>query len=698
MNINSGYIMKKSTLTLIVILMIFTSCSMNAFKHISSPDHKIKINVKTDESGMPFYTVRYQNEMLIYPSKLAAFDFSLDIAKFGSMEIYKREFSLQRDEPWEMPWGEQRWVQDDYNGMIVYLREVEDPFREMQIEFKIYNDGLGFRYIIPEQKNLRHVVVLNENTEFNLKNDHDVWWIPGDWDIYEHLYSHSKLSNIDATSYRNHSSLAQTYIPYNAVNTPVTMKTSSGKYLSFHEANLTNYPGMTLMIDTVNLSMTSELVGNSEGIKAKINLPFKTPWRTIQVAEQAGDLIESKLILNLNEPAKFDVPWFKPTKYMGIWWDMHIGTKSWDYASGRHGATTEYAKEYIDFCAKNGIGALLVEGWNTGWERWFGDFDREGVFDFVTPYPDYDLKEVVHYGKSKGVEIIMHHETSAAPRTYAEQMDTAFTLMNDLGISAVKTGYVGKIIPKGEYHHGQWMVNQYRLALETAAKYNIAINAHEPIKATGMRRTYPNAISREGLRGQEFNAWSPDGGNPPSHLPTVAFTRMLAGPIDFTPGIFNISLDPYKENNQINTTLAHQLALYVVIYSPIQMAPDLKEHYDGHPAFQFIRDVAVDWDETKVLDGEVGEFVTIARKERDTDNWFLGSISNEEARTVKIKCDFLDKRKKYTTTIYSDDKDAHWKENPTAYVIDTITVRHNSNFTVDLAAGGGVAISFIVDK
>ncbi len=692
--------MKKLTIVLILALLLLSSCTLNMFKNLASPDHKIKISVDTNNRGELIYSVKYQNDIVIHPSKLADFDFNDSIPKIGKMEIYKRKYFLQRDEKWEMPWGEQRWVRDDYNAMTIYLREIDAPYRHLEVEFKAFNDGLGFRYVFPEDFTNYQLTILDENTEFNLNEDHEVWWIPGDWDIYEHLYKHTNLSDINALQYRNHSSLAQTYIPYNAVNTPVTMKTGNGKYLSFHEANLTNYPGMTLKIDTLNLSMTSELVGNSQDIKAVIETPFKTPWRTIQIADRAGDLIESTMILNLNEPAKFEVPWFKPTKYMGIWWDMHIGTKTWDYASGRHGATTEYAKKYINFCARNGIGALLVEGWNTGWEHWFGDFNREGVFDFVTPYPDYDLEEVVLYGKGKGVEIIMHHETSAAPRTYAQQMDTAYTLMNDLGISAVKTGYVGKIIPKGEYHHGQWMVNQYRLALEKAAEHNIAINAHEPIKATGIRRTYPNAISREGLRGQEFNAWSPDGGNPPSHLPTVAFTRMLAGPIDFTPGIFNISLEPYKPNNQVNTTLAHQLALYVVIYSPIQMVPDLIENYEGQPAFQFIRDVPVDWNKSIVLDGEVGEFVTIARQERHEkrQNWFLGSITNEEPRTINIKCNFLGKGKKYTATIYSDTEDAHWKDNPTAYKIEKRRVNHNSTLEVDLAAGGGVAISFIMDK
>ncbi len=686
--------MKKRIAFLLLISVFFLSCNLNLFKKINSPDHNIRIKVNVSKEGVPYYIVKYQKHTVIDTSYLG-FEFSPETKAFSGFEILKRSFTLQRDEDWEMPWGEQRIVKDNFNGMTVFLRETEAPFREIQIEFKVYNDGLGFRYILPQQAGLNKITILDENTEFNLKKDHEVWWIPGDWDIYEHLYSHTKLSEIDAIKFQVLSGLAQTYIPYNAVNTPVTMKTQRGKYISIHEANLTDYPGMTLMADTVNLKLTSELVGNSKDIKAVINTPFKTPWRTIQLADRAGDLIESKMILNLNEPAKFDVPWFKPTKYMGIWWDMHIGTRSWDYASGKHGATTENAKKYIDFCAENGIGALLVEGWNTGWEHWFGDFDREGVFDFVTPYPDYDLEDVVAYGKSKGVEIIMHHETSAAPRTYDKQMDTAYTLMNKLGISTVKTGYVGKIIPKGEYHHGQWMVREYRKVITTAAEHQIAVNAHEPIKDTGIRRTYPNAVSREGMRGQEFNAWSPDGGNPPNHLPTVAFTRMLAGPFDFTPGIFNIKLNPYKPNNQINTTLAHQLALYVVIYSPVQMVPDLIKNYDGHPAFQFIRDVGVNWDETRVLDGEVGEFVTIVRKERDTDKWFLGSITNEEPRRIDINCNFLDKGKKYTAIIYSDGKNAHWDDNPTDYQIDTVEVYHRSDILLNLAPGGGCAVSFI---
>jgi hypothetical protein len=454
--------------------------------------------------------------------------------------------------------------------------------------------------------------------------------------------------------------------------------------------------------------MTSNLVGSDRlGYKVKRGLPFKTPWRTIHIVPQAKDLIASNLILNLNEPNKLgDVSWFTPMKYVGIWWEMHIGMSSWDYgmiregetwkdpgkSHGRHGATTENAQKYIDFAAANDIGGVLIEGWNTGWERWIGFDDREGVFDFVTPYPDYDLNEVVRYARSEGVEIIMHHETSSAPRTYEQQMDTAFALMQNLGIHTVKTGYVGKIIPKGEYHHGQWMVNHYRKVLETAARYQVAINAHEPIKPTGIRRTYPNAISREGLRGQEFNAWASDGGNPPEHLSIVAFTRMLGGPIDFTPGVFDIALQT-KENNQVNTTLAHQLALYVVIYSPVQMACDIPDNYKGQPAFKFIRDVGVDWEQTVVLNGEVGDFVTIAREERDTGNWFVGGISDQEQRDIDIDFNFLEKGIEYNAVIYRDGQGAHWQDNPLSLEIEKMVISSEMKRPFKLAAGGGLAIS-----
>lgn len=678
---------------------------------VSSPSKNIEVQFQLiGDEAIPSYLVQYKNSVVIDTSTLG-FDFK-NLTRFKDHFKVETAEVTQFNETWEMPWGEQREVKNQYNQLTVSLKETMEPFRKLNIVFRVYDDGVGFRYKIPAQGNLKEVTITDENTQFNLTGDHTSWWIPGDWDIYEHLYTETKFSEIDALSKRNHPDLAATYIPENAVNTPVTMRTSEGLHLSFHEANLTNYPGMTLKVDAENLSMQSELVGSEvNGYKALVRLPFATPWRTLQISDNAAGLIESNLIVNLNEPNKLgDVSWFTPMKYMGIWWEMHLNKSTWDYgmeldkndkwvdtgkAHGKHGATTANAKRFIDFASENNIKGLLVEGWNVGWERWIGFEDREGVFDFVTPYPDYDIEEVVRYANEKGVQIIMHHETSAAPRTYEQQLDTAYQLMQSLGIKVVKTGYVGKIIPEGEFHHGQWMVNHYRKVLETAAKQQVAINAHEPIKATGLRRTYPNAISREGLRGQEFNAWASDGGNPPNHLPTVAFTRMLAGPIDFTPGIFNIKLEGYKEANQVNTTLAQQLALYVVIYSPVQMAADLIEHYENQPAFQFIRDVGVDWETSKVLNGEVGDYVTIARKEKGTANWFLGSITNENERNMTLTFDFLDKDKKYKAIIYSDGENAHWNNNPTSIVIQEKVIDHSSQLDVKLASGGGVAISIL---
>nr|WP_320118622.1 glycoside hydrolase family 97 protein [uncultured Marinifilum sp.] len=675
--------------------MILASCSNSKIvKSVASPDGKIGVQLSMIE-GQASYMVSFNGKPVIEPSTLG-FDFkNLPSIKKG-WKIVSTELSSSKS-TWEMQWGEKRVVEDNFNQLIINLKEEKAPNRIMNLVFKVYNDGLGFRYEFPKQEAMTEVIITDENTQFNLTGDHKVWWIPGDWDIYEHLYHTTQFTGIDATALRANDNLAQTSIPENAVNTPVTMKTAEGVYLSFHEANLTDYAGMTLKVNKEELMLESELVGSDRtGYKVKRELPFNSPWRTIQISENAGGLIESDLIVNLNEPNKIGlVDYFKPMKYVGIWWDMHLGTKSWDMASGKHGATTKYAKELIDFAAENNIGGILVEGWNTGWEHWIGFEDREGVFDFVTPYKDYDLKEVVRYGKEKGVELIMHHETSAAPRTYNQQMDTAYHLMNSLGIHSVKTGYVGKIIPKGEYHHGQWMVNNYRKAVEMGAKYKVAINAHEPIKATGLRRTYPNVIAREGLRGQEFNAWASDGGNPPEHLPIVAFTRMLAGPIDYTPGIFNIKLTPHKPNNQVNTTIAQQLALYVVINSPIQMVPDLIENYKGNDAFQFIRDVAVNWETSKVLNGEVGDFVTIARKDRESENWFIGSITDENARDMNIKLDFLTEGKKYKASLYLDGKNAHWDNNPTEFQILTKEVSSESNLEFHLAEGGGAAISLI---
>ncbi len=678
-------------------------------KALFSPDKKVEIDFKLSEYGEPMYSVDYKNEPIILPSALG-FQLKDMPSLKGDFEVVNTSASTF-DEDWEMPWGEQLKVENKYNELKIELRETNVSARKLNIIFRAYDDGIGFRYEFPEQENLSEVCIVEENSTFSLIGDHTTWWMPGDWDIYEHLYNTTLFSKIDALSKANHPSLISTYIPQNAVNTPVTMRTDKGVHLSFHEAALVDYSDMTLKIDKDKLAMSSALVGSENtDCKVKRSLPFSTPWRSIQIGDSAGDLIESNLIVNLNEPNKIgDVSWFKPTKYTGIWWEMHLGKSTWDRSGvqdmtsyhnsvkphGKHGATTENAKALIDFSSKNGIKAMLVEGWNKGWEHWIGFEDREGVFDFVTPYEDYDLEEVVRYGREKGVELIMHHETSSATETYTKQQDTAFALMRKLGIHSVKTGYVGKILPKGEYKHGQYMVNHYNNTVNKAAKYQVAINAHEPIKATGLRRTYPNTISREGLRGQEFNAWATVGGNPPEHLPIVAFTRMLAGPIDYTPGIFNIKFDEYKKDNQVNTTIAQQLALYVVIYSPVQMAADLMEHYEGNPAFQFIRDVGVDWNQTKVLNGEVGDFVTIAREERNTGNWFVGGITDENSREMTLSFDFLKPGSSYEATIYEDGEDADWDKNPTAINIRKMQVTSTSKLSMKLAPGGGFAISLM---
>jgi len=701
--------MKIKLFTLVLIVSLL-GCSENNNEliEVSSPESKVKVEFNINDKGQPYYSVKYNNGVVIDTSYLG-FEFTNAEAIDSNLKIMTAEIS-SFDETWQMPWGEQIDVKNKYNQLDIKLQETTDLKRQLNVVFRVYDDGIGFRYEFPEQEGWAEALIKEEHTEFNLTEDYKTFWIPGDWDIYEHLYSETMFSEIDAISKRDHPNLAQTYIPNNAVNTPTTLIGDKGLHLSFHEASLIDYSDMTLGVDKENLKFKSILVGSeNKEYKVRRSLPFNTPWRTVQISEDAAGLIESNLIVNLNEPNKIgDVSWFKPMKYTGVWWEMHLNKSSWDYgmeqvdgkwvdtgkAHGRHGATTENVKRFIDFSAKNNIGGVLVEGWNTGWERWIGFPDREGVFDFVTPYPDYDFEEVTNYAREKGVEIIMHHETSAATETYTKQMDTAYALMQKYGMHAVKSGYVGKILPDGEYHHGQYMVNHYNNAVEKAAKYQVAVNAHEPIKATGLRRTYPNAISREGLRGQEFNAWSIEKGNPPSHLPTVAFTRMLAGPIDFTPGIFNIKFDEYKEESQVNTTLAQQLALYIVIYSPVQMAADLIEHYEANPEpLQFIKDVGVDWEKSTVLNGEVGDYVTIARKEKGTGNWFVGGITDENSVSFKLDFDFLDENQDYEAILYKDGPKAHWDNNPLDILIEKLDLNNQSSLDVQLAEGGGFALS-----
>lgn len=679
---------------MLISFVFLWSCDQEQFTtiNVNSPNKDLKIQFQLNEQGTPFYQVYHKNEVLIDTSFLG-FEFvdqlplqtNLVISNFNVENYY---------ETWEMPWGEQLSVENSYNELKVFLKENTKEQRKFNIVFRIYDDGIGFRYEFPEQPKWTEALIKEEHTEFNLTEDYKAFWIPADWDSYEHLYSTTKVSEIDVSPYINQNIIVNSQIPENAVHTPVTMVGESGIHLSFHEAALVDYSSMTLKVDTESLALKSHLVGSKNtAYKVKRELPFHTPWRSIQVSNSAPELLSSNLILNLNEPNKLgDVSWVQPMKYTGVWWEMHLNKSTWHELGGRHGATTEHVKSIIDFSAENNIKGVLVEGWNIGWH---GE-ETYGSVDFVTPYPDYNLKELVAYGKAKGVEIIMHHETNANAALYEKQQDTAFALMKSLDIRAVKTGYVGHIQPVGEFHHGQVMVNHFNNTVEKAAKYNIAVNAHEPIKATGLRRTYPNTISREGVRGQEFNAWSTDGGNPPEHMPIVAFTRMLSGPIDYTPGIFNLKFDAYKKSNQVNTTLAKQLGLYVVIYSPVQMAADLIEHYEGHEnVFQFINDVGVDWSETKILNGEVGDFVTVARKERGTESWFVGGITDENQRQLNIDCKFLNPEKEYKAILYRDGEDAHWDENPQSIEIEHLTLTSESILPIFLAPGGGFAISII---
>ncbi len=708
--------MKKRFVLYIALLGFFAfSCSGNKQASlIQSPDGAIQLQFFIDSEGKPTYLVYFNQTLVIDTSHLG---FNLkdqpELAANLKLTATKTETT---DETWENVWGEKRLVRNNYNSLVVDLKETTAPYRQFSVVFKVYNDGLGFRYEFPEQDALAEVVIMDENTEFNLTGNHMSWWTPGDWEIYEHLYTQSRLSDIDAGAKRNNSFLAQTYIPdANAVNTPFTLKTDEGIYLSFHEANLTRYASMTLHVDKETYILKTALVAWEDGSKVKATTPFVTPWRTIQISNRAGDLIESNLIVNLNEPNKIEnTSWIKPMKYMGVWWEMHLGVSSWGYAGGKHGANTANVKRYIDFAAANGFDAVLVEGWNTGWEEWVGA-NREGIFDWVSPYPDFQIDELVSYAREKKIRLIGHHETSGDIGNYDRLLDTAMAYYHSKGVGAVKTGYVGTLIPATIYHHGQWAVEHYQRVVETAAKYNIAIVAHEVIKATGIRRTYPNMMAREVFRGQEFDAWSD--GNPPDHAAIIPFTIMLGGPIDYTPGIFNIKLkkipagktlwevkdnldayESYKPNNKVSTTLAKQLSLYVVFYSPVQMAADFPEVYEGHPAFQFIRDVAVDWEQTRVLDGEIGEFVVIARQQRESENWFVGGLTNQAARKVQLDFSFLPADKKYTLTAYSDGVDAHWDKNPLSFSIQSIEVNNQSKMELSMAEGGGFALSIMPKK
>jgi alpha-glucosidase len=659
-------------------LILWLGCDLLKEKDecsVSSPDGKINIEVIM-QNGKPYYKVLYEKELVINFSKLG-FLFKNAESMNKNFEIFETSYNSV-EENWKPVYGPSSVVKNHFNELQIKLKEDTLLNREMYLILRAYNDGVGFRYILPEQSNLKEFEITSEETQFNFSGDHMVWWIPADYDSYEHLYSKNLLSDIKA------------------VNTPVTMETKSGLYLSIHEADLTDYAGMTLKsVIGESLTLECDLVPWPDGVKIRASTPHRTPWRTIQITAKPGDLIESHLIENLNEPCQLeDVSWIKPMKYVGIWWGMHIGTESWKQGP-YHGATTKNAKRYIDFAAKHKIPGLLIEGWNTGWESW----GKEDAFNFTTPYDDFDLIEVAGYAKEKGINLIGHHETGGQVGNYEKNLTAAFELCKKMGIHAVKTGYAGKIRPEGQHHHGQWMVNHYRKVVIEAAEYEIMIDVHEPIKPTGIRRTFPNMITREGMQGMEFNAWSD--GNPPDHTTIIPFTRMLAGPLDYTPGIFDIKLSRYKNfrkkiklrdnlNRRVHTTLAKQLALYVILYSPMQMAADFPENYENQTAFKFIQDVHVTWDETKVLEAKIGDFVIIAR--RNNEDWFVGAITDENSRDLKLPLSFLKPDTKYVAQIYSDGVNADLEKKPTEIEISNSLVDYREILPIVLAKGGGMAI------
>lgn len=675
---------------------------------VTSPNKNVVLEYSLASNGQPQYSLAFKGKQVVSKS-LLGFKLKGNVDLASNFAIVKTATKMV-NETWQPVLGEQKNIVNHYNELIVNVKQQQEKGVEVILHFRVYNEGAAIRYEFPQQKNLNYFIVSDELTQFNLTGNHKAFWIPGDFDSQEYVYNETRLSEIDLSKVAiDNGVFLKSLTKTNLVQSPLMMKSSDNLYMNIFEAALVNYPVMHLDVDTSNYHLTSYLVPNAIGDKAYLQTPCNTPWRTIMVSDDARDIVGSRMIFNLNDPCKIkNTSWIKPVKYVGIWWEMHVGKSSWDYSGGQvgsqqqtkvpHGANTANVKRYIDFAAKHKFGGVLVEGWNTGWEDWFGNW-KENVFDFVTPYPDFNVAEISAYAKSKGVKMIMHHETSASVANYERRLDRAFEFMKKYGYEAVKTGYVGRIIPRGEYHDGQTMVNHFNYVAERAADYKIMVNSHESSRLTGVSRTYPNYVAAEAARGNEFNAWS--NGNPPFHETILPFTRLLGGPMDYTPGIFEIKMNIYnpEKKEQVHTTLAKQLALYVTMYSPIQMAADLPENYEKYPdAFQFIKDVAVDWDDTKILEAEPGDYLTIVRKAKNKSDWFLGAITDENKRSTIIDCNFLTPGKKYTATVYEDATDAHWENNPKAYAIKTLSVNSNSKLNVNLAPGGGTAISFIQIK
>ena len=691
-------------------------------QQVKSPNGNVVVSFSLVDNGVPTYKVSYKGKPVIKQSRLG-----LELTPSQNDGIKAEDTNLMNGfkvsntetssfkEVWKPVWGETSSILNHYNEMAVSLTQ-EHPNRTIIVRFRVYNDGMGLRYEFPRQSNLGYFIIRDEHTQFAMAGDHTAWWLPGDYDTQEYETVTSKLSEIRSkmkSAVTDNTS--QTTFSDTGVQTSLQMKTSDGLYINLHEAACVNYPTMHLNLDDKNMVFESWLTPDAQGNKAYMQAPRTTPWRTVIVSDDARDMLSSNLILNLNEPCQYDdTSWIKPVKYCGVWWEMIVGRKSWSYTdefpaveigvtdfskakpNGRHGATTAEVKRYIDFAAKNGLDQVLVEGWNIGWEDWFGH-SKFKVFDFQTPYPDFDIKVLNEYAHSKGVKLMMHHETSASVMNYERYMEDAYNLMNKYGYNSVKSGYVGNIIPRGEHHYGQVMNNHYLHAVTEAAKHKIMVNAHEATRPTGLCRTYPNLIGNESARGTEYEAF---GGSNPDHTVILPFTRLQGGPMDYTPGIFETQLKNWSSNQSyVHTTLAGQLALYLVMYSPLQMAADLPEHYEKYSdAFQFIKDVAVDWDDSKYIEAEPGDYITVARKAKGTDNWFIGGKCDENGHKAVIKLDFLDKGKTYECTIYSDAADADYEKNPKAYSIIRKQVKRGDVLKINEARGGGFGVSLFVKK
>ena len=691
------------------LLLLFSVCGRA--ESITSPSGEVLLNFELSENGTPTYRLSYKNQPVINPSTLGL-ELKGQPNLMDGFEMV-RATSSSFDETWQPVWGETSNIRNHYNELLIELKQT-DTHRLMNLRFRVYDEGVGFRYEFPTQKNLVYFVIKEEHTRFAMTGNHTAWWIPGDYDTQEYDYTESRLSEVRSLMQGAISDNAsQTQFSPTGVQTALQLKTDDGLYINLHEAALVDYSCMHLNLDDRNFIFESWLTPDAQGNKGHLQSPCHTPWRTVMVSDDARKILASHLILNLNEPCKYaDTSWIKPVKYIGVWWEMIAGGKPWAYTSdlpsvklgetdytqvkpnGIHPANTENVKKYIDFAAKHGFDQVLVEGWNIGWEDWIGN-SKEYVFDFLTPYPDFDLKYLNEYARSKGVRLMMHHETSSSVRNYERHIEEAYRLMTRYGYNAVKSGYVGDIIPRGEHHYGQWMNNHYLYAVTQAAKYKLMVNAHEAVRPTGLCRTYPNLIGNESARGTEYEAFV---GNKPFHTTVLPFTRLQGGPMDYTPGIFEMDISKInpESRSHVNSTLARQLALYVTMYSPLQMAADLPANYERFPdAFQFIKDVAVDWDESRYLEAEPGRYVTVARKAKNTENWFVGCTANEEGHRSNLKLDFLNPDKAYVATIYSDAEDAHYRTNPQAYRIHKEVVTAKSRLKLKAAPGGGYAISIV---